>query len=78
VAIHGLVIRQRLARTAAQGGVTLADREPGLCRNAKAGFIVFLARASFPAGFFFNFSESAQTPSHMPFLREPPCWQATP
>jgi hypothetical protein len=34
--------------------------------------LFFLARAIFPAGIFFNFSESAQTSSHIALLRKAP------
>jgi hypothetical protein len=35
-------------------------------------YLFFLARAIFPAGIFFNFSESAQTSSHIALLRKAP------
>jgi hypothetical protein len=49
-----------------------ADQEAGPCRNAKASFIFFGASNFSGWVFFLIFSESAQTPSHMPFLREAP------
>jgi hypothetical protein len=44
-----MVIRQLLACAGVKGGVTLADREPGLAEMPRP---VFLARAIFPAGIF--------------------------
>ena len=65
------------SRAGAQSGVTLAGREPDLAEMPRPGFFIFSA-SNFPAGIFFNFSESAQTPSHMPLLREAPLLASDP